>query len=87
MSKHLESAVTLGIGTPDYMSPELLNGSMLGGEQSLVMQSGTFCAAAADVWALGIMLYLLVSGIYPFEVIHKSNRQLTLYLKNHSTLS
>ena len=64
----MESAVTLGIGTPDYMSPELLNSSMLGGDQSLVMQSGTFSAAAADVWALGIILYLLVSGIYPFEV-------------------
>ena len=50
------------------MSPELLNSSMLGGDQSLVMQSGTFSAAAADVWALGIILYLLVSGIYPFEV-------------------
>ncbi len=24
--------------------------------------------AAADVWALGICLFLMVSGIYPFEV-------------------
>lgn len=34
---------------------------------SPVTQVGTFSAAAADVWALGIILYLLVSGIYPFE--------------------
>ena len=27
-----------------------------------------FNAAAADVWALGICLFLMVSGIYPFEV-------------------
>lgn len=24
LSKHLESAVTLGVGTPDYMAPEML---------------------------------------------------------------
>lgn len=40
LSKHLESAVTLGIGTPDYMSPELLNGSLLGGAQEVPMQVG-----------------------------------------------
>ena len=29
LSKHQQSAVTLGVGTPDYMAPELLgNGTM-----------------------------------------------------------
>ena len=49
LSKHLESAVTLGIGTPDYMAPELLNGAMLGGgAQDVQMQERSFKAAAAD---------------------------------------
>lgn len=43
------------------MSPELL----ASGANKL---GQPFDAAAADVWALGICLFLMVSGIYPFEV-------------------
>ena len=43
------------------MSPELL----ASGANRL---GRPFDAAAADVWALGICLFLMVSGIYPFEV-------------------
>ena len=44
----------------DYMSPELL----ASGTKPLGQPLN---AAAADVWALGICLFLMVSGVYPFE--------------------
>lgn len=46
------------------MAPE-----MLGVVQSTPSNSGAkYDARAVDVWAMGVMLYLLVSGVYPFEV-------------------
>ncbi len=45
------------------MSPQLLASGANGLGEPLD-------AAAADVWALGICLFLMVSGIYPFEVRH-----------------
>lgn len=52
------------VGTPDYMAPE-----MLGVVPSTPSNSGAkYDARAVDVWAMGVMLYLLVSGVYPFEV-------------------
>lgn len=29
---------------------------------------GKYDARAVDVWAMGVMMYLLVTGVYPFEV-------------------
>ena len=62
LSKHLDSAVTLGVGTPDYMAPELLSGPA-----GMANPNGRYDAVAVDVWAIGVMLYLCVTGVYPFE--------------------
>lgn len=67
LSKHQQSAVTLGVGTPDYMAPELL-GSATGGFTALQERKvGQYDAKACDIWAMGVLLYLLVTGQYPFE--------------------
>ncbi|HTU63474.1 MAG TPA: protein kinase, partial [Polyangiales bacterium] len=42
------------IGTPDYMAPEQATGSEL--------------TPATDVYALGVMLFLMISGRLPFEI-------------------
>lgn len=65
LSKHQQSAVTLGVGTPDYMAPELLgNGTMQTLQERRV---GQYDPKACDVWAMGVLLFLLVTGTYPFE--------------------
>ena len=67
LSKHQQSAVTLGVGTPDYMAPELL-GSAAGGFTALQERHiGQYDARACDVWAMGVLVYLIVTGQYPFE--------------------
>ncbi|KDD76548.1 protein kinase [Helicosporidium sp. ATCC 50920] len=77
LSKRQASAVTLGVGTPDYMAPELLgNGSVA---TLYERQTGVYDAQAIDIWALGVMLYLLVTGLYPFEdPLHPQNVVATL---------
>ncbi|XP_072908984.1 tribbles homolog 1-like [Hemitrygon akajei] len=42
-------------GCPAYVSPEILN------------TSGCYSGKAADIWSLGIMLYTLLVGRYPFH--------------------
>eukprot|EP00925_Amoebophrya_sp_RCC4383_P001747 GSA25T00015444001.1 len=51
-------------GTPSYMSPEIVAGKEYSGFQS-------------DVWALGVVLYVLLFGRFPF----KANQEHELYHK------
>jgi len=54
-SKSSEGAVG---GTLNYMAPEVLL-NMRGGRN--------ICDKAVDVWSIGILTYLLISGIHPFD--------------------
>ena len=40
-------------GTPNYMAPEIINNVPYSGQE-------------ADVWALGVLLYVALCGYYPF---------------------
>lgn len=41
-------------GTPNYISPEIL-------------KKNGYKGKPADIWALGILLFYLVAGYYPFK--------------------
>lgn len=72
LSRREQSAVTLGVGTPDYMAPELLGMT----EDFVALKQrreGKYDAKACDVWAMGVLLYLLVTGKYPFEDPKRAN--------------
>eukprot|EP00208_Stichococcus_sp_RCC1054_P005635 CAMPEP_0206136050 /NCGR_PEP_ID=MMETSP1473-20131121/1287_1 /ASSEMBLY_ACC=CAM_ASM_001109 /TAXON_ID=1461547 /ORGANISM="Stichococcus sp, Strain RCC1054" /LENGTH=603 /DNA_ID=CAMNT_0053528287 /DNA_START=12 /DNA_END=1823 /DNA_ORIENTATION=+ len=42
------------VGTPDYMAPELL------------LSPTSYDGKAADVWACGVLLFTLLTGVFPF---------------------
>lgn len=48
-------------GCPAYVSPEILN------------TSGSYSGKAADVWSLGVMLYTMLVGRYPFHDVEPSS--------------
>lgn len=57
-SKHEEwdSAPKSTVGTPDYMSPEILQA-----------RDGVYNGKKADLWSCGVVLYVMVTGQYPFS--------------------
>lgn len=46
-------------GTPSYMAPELTRKREYDGRQ-------------VDMWALGVLLYALLSGVFPFKGANES---------------
>ncbi|KPP77572.1 tribbles 2-like [Scleropages formosus] len=48
-------------GCPAYVSPEILN------------TTGSYSGKAADVWSLGVMLYTILVGRYPFHDVEPSS--------------
>lgn len=78
---HFETALPLAcrIGSPDYMSPEVLG---LSQKAEPVFGGPAYDGRAVDVWAIGVMLFVLVTGSYPFEV---SIAQVAQTCKNHLT--
>jgi serine/threonine protein kinase len=57
------------VGTPNYMAPEILEGREYNGQK-------------ADVFALGVIIFTLVQGIFPFEEASDEDRYYALYLTN-----
>lgn len=49
-----DSKLRIACGTPSYMSPE-------------IVQKRDYNGFAADVWSLGILLYVMVTGTFPFK--------------------
>jgi len=52
-AKERMTTVGIAIGTPDYMPPEALQGKNVD--------------ARSDIWALGVMLYEMLTGDHPFK--------------------
>lgn len=49
-----EKRLKVFCGTPNYMAPEIVNNQ-------------EYCGLFTDVWALGILLYVLLFGTFPFK--------------------
>ncbi|CAD7694694.1 unnamed protein product [Ostreobium quekettii] len=45
------------VGTPNYLAPEIIN----------MRKGGTYDGKACDVWACGVMLYVMLFRSFPFE--------------------
>ncbi|KAK9808265.1 hypothetical protein WJX73_004639 [Symbiochloris irregularis] len=70
LASSCELAVTLGVGTPDYMSPELIVGK------------GQLDRKAVDIWSLGVILFGLVAGHLPFKRSERSKSNISVLCSN-----
>lgn len=52
-----EKKVKLFCGTPSYMSPEIVS-------------KQESCGPPSDIWAAGVVLYVLLTGTFPFKATH-----------------
>lgn len=49
-----EKRVKIFCGTPSYMAPEIVNKT-------------EYCGPPADVWALGVLLFTMLCGCFPYR--------------------
>lgn len=67
------------IGTTDYMAPELLL-PILGSVKSF---DPVYDGRAVDSWAMGVILYVMVAGSYPFQVHMAPHPNNSIYTAIH----
>ncbi len=56
-------------GTPQYFAPEVYRRRNPGGKVDVVQNAEDCYTLAADMWSLGVMLFVLLSASYPFPEV------------------
>lgn len=56
MRSTIDQMLTTQCGTPDYIAPEVID-----------VPAGGYSGAKADVWSIGVILYMLIVGQLPFS--------------------